>query len=110
MFLAGGLQAFGGATAAGLPPDASSTLYIEARVFWAAQGAAFGVNPPRSSNNAAQARAPLTRPPNHANNTTQGVPLDATEREMSHIFRPFPGFQSIRLCTKQGREAKDYVL
>jgi len=41
-----------------LPPDASSTLYIE------------------------------------------GLPLDATEREVAHIFRQWPGFQSLRILPK----------
>mmetsp|Transcript_5105 Transcript_5105/g.12748 ORF Transcript_5105/g.12748 Transcript_5105/m.12748 type:complete len:750 (-) Transcript_5105:1040-3289(-) len=27
----------------------------------------------------------------------QGLPSDATEREVAHIFRPFPGFEAVRL-------------
>jgi hypothetical protein len=42
-----------------LPPDASSTLYVE------------------------------------------GVPADATRREMAHVFRPFEGFRSTRLVAKE---------
>lgn len=30
----------------------------------------------------------------------EGIPLDATEREVSHIFRPFPGYKSLRLIQK----------
>jgi len=41
-----------------LPPNASSTLYVE------------------------------------------GLPLDASEREVSHIFRPFSGYQSLRIIVK----------
>jgi RNA recognition motif-containing protein len=44
-----------------MPPDASSTLFVE------------------------------------------GLPPDATEREVSHIFRPFPGFQSLRIITKNSK-------
>jgi len=42
-----------------LPPDASSTLYVE------------------------------------------GLPIDATEREVSHIFRLYPGYQSVRIMAKE---------
>lgn len=28
----------------------------------------------------------------------EGLPQDATEREVSHIFRPFQGYQSVRLA------------
>ncbi|KAG5182555.1 hypothetical protein JKP88DRAFT_164370 [Tribonema minus] len=42
-----------------LPPDASSTLYVE------------------------------------------GIPKDASEREVAHIFRPFPGYQSLRIRHKE---------
>ena len=33
----------------------------------------------------------------------EGVPKDATVREICHIFRPFEGFQSARLVQKEGR-------
>lgn len=33
----------------------------------------------------------------------EGVPGDASEREMAHIFRPFPGYISLRLRAKGGR-------
>jgi hypothetical protein len=31
----------------------------------------------------------------------EGIPLDATEREVAHIFRPFPGYKSLRLIQKE---------
>ena len=31
----------------------------------------------------------------------EGIPLDATEREVAHIFRPFPGYKSLRLIHKE---------
>jgi hypothetical protein len=34
----------------------------------------------------------------------EGVPLDAAEREVAHIFRPFPGYQSLRLLTKESKQ------
>ena len=33
----------------------------------------------------------------------EGVPKDATVREICHIFRPFDGFNSARLVQKEGR-------
>jgi RNA recognition motif-containing protein len=38
----------------------------------------------------------------------QGVPNDATEREVSHIFRPFPGFVNARLISKKTREGRKF--
>jgi hypothetical protein len=40
--------------------------------------------------------------PSDANSTlfVEGIPLDATEREVSHIFRQWPGFQSLRIITR----------
>lgn len=29
--------------------------------------------------------------------------MDATEREVAHIFRPFPGFKSVRLIPREKR-------
>jgi len=29
-----------------------------------------------------------------------GIPIDSNEREVAHIFRPFPGFQTVRLIKK----------
>lgn len=46
-----------------LPPDASSTLFVE------------------------------------------GLPADCTRREVSHVFRPFPGFREVRLVNKESRHA-----
>ena len=31
----------------------------------------------------------------------EGIPIDATEREVTHIFRPFPGYKSLRLIHKE---------
>lgn len=33
----------------------------------------------------------------------EGVPGGVSERELSHIFRPFPGYISLRLRAKGGR-------
>eukprot|EP01098_Paradermamoeba_levis_P006335 TRINITY_DN262_c0_g1_i3.p1 TRINITY_DN262_c0_g1~~TRINITY_DN262_c0_g1_i3.p1 ORF type:complete len:146 (-),score=28.23 TRINITY_DN262_c0_g1_i3:138-575(-) len=33
----------------------------------------------------------------------EGLPLDATDREVAHIFRPFSGFQSLRTLTKESK-------
>lgn len=33
----------------------------------------------------------------------EGIPGDASERELAHIFRPFPGYISLRLRAKGGR-------
>jgi len=34
----------------------------------------------------------------------EGLPSDATEREVAHIFRPFPGYQSLRILTKESKQ------
>jgi hypothetical protein len=34
----------------------------------------------------------------------EGLPPDATEREVCHLFRPYPGFRQLRLIP---RESKD---
>eukprot|EP01092_Planopodium_desertum_P014108 TRINITY_DN7017_c0_g1_i1.p1 TRINITY_DN7017_c0_g1~~TRINITY_DN7017_c0_g1_i1.p1 ORF type:complete len:240 (+),score=27.66 TRINITY_DN7017_c0_g1_i1:37-756(+) len=47
--------------------------------------------------------APFTTPlPADANSTlyVEGLPADISERELSHIFRPYSGFQSIRLLPR----------
>ena len=31
----------------------------------------------------------------------EGIPIDAKEREVAHIFRPFPGYRSLRLIEKE---------
>jgi len=38
----------------------------------------------------------------------EGIPRDATQREVSHIFRPFPGFVLARLIPKTSRVGKRY--
>ena len=39
----------------------------------------------------------------------EGIPLDATEREVSHIFRPYPGFKGLRLVEKEKNGKKTYI-
>jgi len=34
----------------------------------------------------------------------EGLPTDATEREVSHIFRPFAGYSSLRILTKESKQ------
>jgi len=34
----------------------------------------------------------------------EGVAQDATEREVAHIFRPFPGYQSVRMFQRESRK------
>lgn len=38
----------------------------------------------------------------------KGVPNDATEREVSHIFRPYPGFVNARLIAKKTHEGRKF--
>ena len=38
----------------------------------------------------------------------EGVPSDATEREVAHIFRPFPGFIQARLIPKLTKNGRKY--
>eukprot|EP01102_Stenamoeba_stenopodia_P011275 TRINITY_DN3448_c0_g1_i1.p1 TRINITY_DN3448_c0_g1~~TRINITY_DN3448_c0_g1_i1.p1 ORF type:complete len:281 (+),score=56.44 TRINITY_DN3448_c0_g1_i1:286-1128(+) len=42
----------------------------------------------------------------------EGLPNDTTEREVAHIFRPFPGYQSVRLLQKESKTnpSKIYTL
>jgi len=47
--------------------------------------------------------------PKNATNTiyVEGIPVDSTEREVAHIFRPFIGFKSVRLIPREkGSEEK----
>ena len=45
---------------------------------------------------------PLRLPPDaSATLYVEGVPADATRREMAHVFRPFEGFRSTRLVSKE---------
>eukprot|EP01088_Endostelium_zonatum_P007947 TRINITY_DN2043_c0_g1_i1.p1 TRINITY_DN2043_c0_g1~~TRINITY_DN2043_c0_g1_i1.p1 ORF type:complete len:283 (-),score=66.78 TRINITY_DN2043_c0_g1_i1:60-908(-) len=47
-------------------------------------------------------------PPNAVSTLyVEGVAHDATDREVSHIFRPFPGFQSVRTSTRESRKYPD---
>lgn len=39
----------------------------------------------------------------------EGLPLDVTEREIAHIFRPFPGFKSARLIVKDKNGEKSII-
>ena len=41
--------------------------------------------------------------PDNATNVlyVEGVPTDSTEREVAHIFRPYPGYQCVRLIFKE---------
>ena len=59
---------------------------------------------------AVAAMQPAAAAPGAGTNCTlyvESVPADATEREMSHIFRPFPGFRSLRLITRAGDNAAE---
>ena len=39
----------------------------------------------------------------------EGIPYDAHEREIAHIFRPFPGFQGIRIIPKEKNGKKTII-
>ena len=39
----------------------------------------------------------------------EGIPYGATEREIAHIFRPFPGFQNIRIIPKEKNVKKTII-
>jgi hypothetical protein len=43
--------------------------------------------------------------PSDASSTlfVEGLPADVTIREVSHIFRPFPGYQSLRIVPKESK-------
>ncbi|CAM9367759.1 unnamed protein product [Ascophyllum nodosum] len=64
---------------------------------------AYGMATPRLMQMSAMG-LPL-RLPGDAHHTlyVEGIPGDATERELAHIFRPFPGYISLRLRAKGGR-------
>ena len=47
------------------------------------------------------ANAPRLPPDASATLYVEGVPADATRREMAHVFRPFEGFRSTRLVAKE---------
>eukprot|EP00903_Cladosiphon_okamuranus_P006484 g6343.t1 len=65
--------------------------------------AAYGIPTPRLMQMSAMG-LPLGLP-NDAHHTlyVEGVPGDVSERELAHIFRPFPGYISLRLRAKGGR-------
>ena len=39
----------------------------------------------------------------------EGIPLDATEREVAHIFRPYIGFRGLRLIKKEKNGQKTVI-
>lgn len=39
----------------------------------------------------------------------EGLPLNATEREVAHIFRPFPGYRSVRLINRDKNGEKTVI-
>lgn len=50
--------------------------------------------------------------PKNATNTVyvEGIPTDATEREVAHIFRPFMGFKTVRLIPREKRQGEKVIL
>jgi hypothetical protein len=38
----------------------------------------------------------------------EGLPMDATEREVAHIFRPFPGYKSVKIETQYAQEGANH--
>eukprot|EP01017_Pseudomicrothorax_dubius_P024687 TRINITY_DN2621_c0_g1_i5.p1 TRINITY_DN2621_c0_g1~~TRINITY_DN2621_c0_g1_i5.p1 ORF type:complete len:366 (-),score=31.15 TRINITY_DN2621_c0_g1_i5:231-1328(-) len=48
--------------------------------------------------------------PSNATNSlyVDGVPNDSSEREVAHVFRPFPGFQRVRLIRKTARSGRRF--
>lgn len=40
----------------------------------------------------------------------EGIPTDATEREVAHIFRPFIGFKTVRLIPREKRPGEKVIL
>ena len=50
--------------------------------------------------------------PKNATNTVyvEGIPLDATEREVAHIFRPFLGFKTVRLIPREKKPGEKVIL
>lgn len=39
----------------------------------------------------------------------EGLPLNTSEREVAHLFRPFPGFKSVRLITREKSGEKSLI-
>ena len=50
--------------------------------------------------------------PSNATSTVfvEGLPPDATEREVAHIFRPFPGFKTLRLIPREKKPGEKHLL
>lgn len=50
--------------------------------------------------------------PKTATNTVyvEGIPLDASEREVAHIFRPFHGFKTVRLIPREKKPGEKVIL
>lgn len=50
--------------------------------------------------------------PKNATNTVyvEGIPTDASEREVAHIFRPFVGFKTVRLIPREKRQGEKVML
>ena len=60
-----------------------------------------------SASGGASSGAPSPQSSGYITLFVEGVPADATEREMGHIFRPFEGYAALRLAkprTKLGRD------
>lgn len=68
-------------------------------------------NPNASNNNNTNSIA-LFKIPSSATNSlyVDGIPFDSNEREVAHIFRPFPGFQSVRLIPKKTKSGREFFL
>lgn len=52
----------------------------------------------------------IFKPPSNATNSiyVDGIPIDSTEREVAHVFRPFPGFQEVRLIKKETKSGRQF--
>jgi len=50
--------------------------------------------------------------PKNATNTVyvEGIPTNASEREVAHIFRPFVGFKTVRLIPREKRQGEKVML
>jgi len=50
--------------------------------------------------------------PKGATNTVyvEGISADASEREVAHIFRPFPGFKTVRLIPRESKQGERVLL
>ena len=52
------------------------------------------------------------RIPSNATTTVyvEGLPANCTEREVSHIFRPYPGFKQLRLIPRENKDSQKVYL